>query len=187
MNEIDAVKDTTVRLAWLADRLDERSERATHALERAAAQADAGAQRLDQCGAQVAHDVLQAVGQRAAASMKAAVDAALEDARQALATHVQQVQAMDRALVRSREAMARHHARWWVLGPGLAVVACVVAMLATAAWVAQARRDVAQHRIEAQLLRAYNAADVTLCGGRLCARLDRGGRYQQVALRDGAR
>lgn len=184
MTDTDAIKDTTVRLAWLADRLDERSERATHALEQAAALASSSAQRLDQCGAQLAHDVVQAVGQRAAAALKTATDAALADARQALAAHVQQVQATDRALVLSREAMARHHARWWVIAPGLAVLACAIAMLATAAWVAQARRDVARHRIEADLLHAYNEADVTLCDGRLCARMHPSGTYQRVALRD---
>lgn len=184
--DIDAVKDTTVRLAWLADRLDERSERATHALEQAATQAHASAQRLDHSGAQLAHDVVQTVGRQAAASLKNATDAALADARQSLAAHAQQVQALDRSLMQAREAMARHHARWWVIGPGLAVLASVVAMLAASAWVAQARRDAARHRIESTLLQAYNAADVTLCGGHLCARVDPAGPYRRVALREPA-
>lgn len=181
--DIDAVKDTTVRLAWLADRLDERSERAMQALEQAAAQANTSAQRLDGCGAQLGHDLVQAVGRQAAAALKQATDAALTDTRQALAAHAAQVQALDRALVQSRAAMARHHARWWVVGPALAVLASVIAMLSATAWVAQARREAARHRIEASLLQAYNAADVTLCDGRLCVRLDPAGPYQRVALR----
>lgn len=40
------------------------------------------------------------------------------------------------------------------------------------------RAEVERHRIEAALLRAYNRADVTLCGERLCANIDeRGARF----------
>jgi len=40
----------------------------------------------------------------------------------------------------------------------------------------QYRADIDHNRISAELLRAYNQADVTLCDGRLCANVDEKGK-----------
>lgn len=179
----DALKDTSVRLAWLADRLDARSERATQMLENAATGAHASVQRLDGAGAQIADDVARALSAQLASTLRQATDAAMADARQALAAHAAQIQALDRALLQSRMALLRQYARWWQFGPAVALAACVLAVVGITAWAAQVRGEVARLQLQADALRAYNAADVTLCDGALCARLEPGGRYQRIAPR----
>lgn len=68
-------------------------------------------------------------------------------------------------------------------------VAAVLAAAAALFTVASAQRDLASIARDQDLLEAINRADVTSCGGRLCARLDgdrRGGDadgYRRIALR----
>lgn len=52
-------------------------------------------------------------------------------------------------------------------------------LLAGGGWLLwQYRQDIVRHQLAADLLRAYDQADVTLCEGRLCANVDeRGKRY----------
>ncbi len=49
-------------------------------------------------------------------------------------------------------------------------------LLAGGGWLlVQYRHDIQDNQLRAELLRAYNAADVTLCAGRLCANVDPNG------------
>ncbi|HYP84123.1 hypothetical protein [Variovorax sp.] len=53
------------------------------------------------------------------------------------------------------------------------VVASLVLLFAGGAWLsAHYFREISRHQISAELLRAYDRADVTLCGGQLCARVN---------------
>ena len=60
---------------------------------------------------------------------------------------------------------------WKTVG---AVAACLVLLLAGGAWLSMHYAGVIRdNQLSAELLRAYNGADVTLCdGGRLCANID---------------
>lgn len=62
------------------------------------------------------------------------------------------------------------HLMWKVTG---AVFGSVALLLLGGGWLLwQYRADIDHSRISAELLRAYNQADVTLCDGRLCANVD---------------
>src|SRR5690606_39038640 len=58
------------------------------------------------------------------------------------------------------------------LATGAMLLAALIAMGASAFTVASARSGLAAIEREAALVRAINAADVTLCGDRLCARVE---------------
>lgn len=64
---------------------------------------------------------------------------------------------------------------WKTVG---AVAACLVLLLGGGAWLSMHYAGVIRdNQLSAELLRAYNGADVTLCdGGRLCANIDTGAR-----------
>ncbi|MGH8083444.1 MAG: relaxation protein, partial [Lysobacter sp.] len=67
------------------------------------------------------------------------------------------------------------------------VVAIALAIVATATVLWQMKEEIRRNQIRVELLRAYNQADVKLCGERLCARIDgqgqRQGDYAPVAPR----
>ena len=75
---------------------------------------------------------------------------------------------------------------FWTLSVALLAGAFVAAVWATLA-VGSARRELASLQRDHTLIHAINQADLTLCGERLCARIDGGvgdaGAYRPIALR----
>ncbi|MBB4132700.1 relaxation protein [Xanthomonas sp. 3075] len=71
------------------------------------------------------------------------------------------------------------------------VVGSLLVLLGGGAWLlAHYRQEIEDNQVRADLLRAYNAADVTLCNGRLCANVETKGpvygdrrQYRQVKQR----
>lgn len=62
------------------------------------------------------------------------------------------------------------HLLWKVVGVCLASLALVVL---GGGWLSRHYyEEIRRHQVSAQLLQAYDAADVTLCDGRLCANID---------------
>lgn len=171
-DDIDALAERTLELAVVARALDERSARATLALENAAQDVAAAAGQLGPLGERIAHDATHAIALDARARIEAAVATAFAAASAAMDAHARRLHALDAALAGSRDAFARSQRRWLVVVPVAVLAGCGLAVAGSLAWIEQARRDVERHRIEASLLRAYNGADVSLCGGRLCARVE---------------
>ena len=171
-DDIDALTERTIELAVVARALDERSQRATSALENTAREVAAGAAELRGLGDRIGHEATQAIARGARTTIDAAIVNAIASSSAALEAHASRIRELDAALALSRDAFARLHRRWLVVAPIALLTGCALAVAGTLAWAAQARRDVDRQRIEASLLRAYNEADVTLCGGRLCARVD---------------
>lgn len=97
-----------------------------------------------------------------------------------LAAQCERVADVHRAATEARTRML------WILSAGMLAGALVASAVATFA-VGSARRDLAVIERDQTLLQAINRADLTLCGGRLCARLAGEGQgaanYQPVALR----
>ena len=91
------------------------------------------------------------------------------------------------AQMRKTESLSRHVA-WKVLASAVAALAL---LLGGGIYLSmQYRQQIRDNRLQAELLRAYNQADVTLCGERLCANVDlkaKGagpqGQYRPVQLR----
>lgn len=83
----------------------------------------------------------------------------LQQASRSLTTQIQRAEMLHRQLV------------WKVAGITLA---SLVLLLAGGGWLSKHYyEEIRQNQISADLLKAYNRADVTLCGGRLCAKVDR--------------
>lgn len=84
---------------------------------------------------------------------------ALGDGSQALAQQLQRMQRLHRSLI------------WKSAG---AAIACLAMLLAGGAWLSMHYAEVIRdNQIAADKLKAINASDVILCGGRLCANVDR--------------
>lgn len=75
-----------------------------------------------------------------------------------LATQIQRMQQLHRHLI------------WKVVG---ATTLCLALLLAGGVWLSMHyAKVIEQNQLSAQLMKAYNEADVTLCGGQLCAHVD---------------
>ncbi|WP_406235012.1 relaxation protein [Isoptericola jiangsuensis] len=110
----------------------------------------------------------------------------------------QQLAASAKGVGRSTEALAAEIKRLQLASRGVVwksvatAVTAVAILLGGAAWLGgQYRAEIARNQVEAALLRAYNRADVVLCGKeQLCANVDtrskgigEDGRYRQIRPR----
>ena len=88
----------------------------------------------------------------------------LQTGSQALATQLQRMERLHKQLV------------WKVAGITLG---SLMLLLAGGAWLSKHYYDeIRKNQVSADLLKAYNQADVTLCDGRLCAKVDKRGKRQ---------
>ncbi|HEX7644446.1 MAG TPA: hypothetical protein VF472_19735 [Burkholderiaceae bacterium] len=60
---------------------------------------------------------------------------------------------------------------------GLMAIAAILLIAGAAGGVWYSHKEVERNRVEADLLRAYNQADVTICEDRLCAKIDKSGKH----------
>ncbi|MBN8947056.1 MAG: relaxation protein [Rhodanobacter sp.] len=119
--------------------------------------ADASMQALP---ARVAHETREGLGQ------------AVQYYRQHLQASGEEVSGSAHALAERIERLERlhRHLLWKTFG---AVALCLALLLAGGAWLSlHYRKVIEQNQLSAQLLKAYNDADVNLCDGQLCARVD---------------
>jgi hypothetical protein len=91
---------------------------------------------------------------------------------------VRAASAAARTLESERQALSRERRTWLWLGSGALLVASMLAMVSAFYAVVTSRKEVERNQIAADLLRAYDQADVTLCGHRLCANVDDRGARQ---------
>lgn len=184
--DMDALAERTLQLAIVAQRLDERSEDAVRATERAAQEASASAAHLANLGERVARDAVLTLSRDAAIHLEHAAARAFAQAQSALDMHATRLRELDASVQATCTALARSHRRWWLAAPTMLVVACGFAILGTGAWVAKSRAEVATLRRDAAVLDALARSDVALCGDALCARVERNvgrGGYQRVMPR----
>lgn len=185
--DLDELAERTLQLAIVARALEDRSDRATRAVEQAARDVSAAAAQLASLGEQIGRDATQAVARDAAGHVREAMATGFADAEAAMDACTGRMRALDRALRDSTVALARGHRRWLAVAPALLLVGCGLAVAGTAAWVAEARSDVARHRAETATLQALERSDVVRCGDALCVRLARDGAqadgYRRVAQR----
>lgn len=185
--DFDELAERTLQLAIVARALEDRSDRATRAVEQAARDVSAAAAQLASLGEQIGRDATQAVARDAAGHVREAMATGFADAGAALDACTGRMRELDRALREGTAALARGHRRWLSVAPAVLVVGCALAVAGTTTWVAKARTDVARHRAEAATLQALGRSDVVRCGDALCVRLAPGGAqadgYRRVAER----
>ncbi|MFC3651024.1 hypothetical protein ACFONN_05675 [Dyella humi] len=85
---------------------------------------------------------------------------------------VNHINSITHGMMQSQEQMTAiiRKLRWLVIG---VLATMLLAIVAGSSLFWHYRNVIADNQIEADLMRAYNQADVRLCDGRLCARVDR--------------
>nr|WP_246109267.1 relaxation protein [Vulcaniibacterium gelatinicum] len=172
----------TLRTAALMEQFErrcERIERQCHALAEQLQQATAAVPEQARRSADATlHTLPDTVLRRLEAGLlQAGLEPPVAAYEQRLQHAGAQLQAGAHALaMQLRRMETLHRQLLWKFAA--TVIAALALLLAGGAWLGNHyRHELARQRLQADLLRAYNQADVTLCDGRLCARVEDGVRY----------
>lgn len=183
----DEAKQLLLKLLELAERMESRDARVIELLSQQAAHLQSATHDVQAGGRRLAGDALNLLREQSRDAVQAGVADAASQSRDRLVQASADATRASDALRTAAYALQRQQRLWTWTAPIALIAGSLLAVGAAAYAVADARSQVQRHRIEAELLRAYNRADVTLCGDRLCANVDpraRGvGRYRPVALR----
>jgi hypothetical protein len=169
--DVEATKQTLVKLMAIADRLDARNLKTAQQLEAAVATLDHGAARLDQGADAFTQRALQIIGTGAHESIVQGTQQAAAEVRHRLEHTASHAQAAAQAM--EREARLLTGARRSLVWNGLLAL-LVGSLLAAggAAWIAQkSMQEVAQAHFGKDILEATHSGAITRCGDRLCARV----------------
>lgn len=121
---------------------------------------------------QAADENLQRLPGAVTGNVRAGLEQPIAAYEQRLREAGQRLHSGSHSLATNLERMERLHRQlvWKVFA---AVASCLVLLLAGGiALSMHYRTEIRENQLAADLLRAYNHADVTLCGGRLCANVD---------------
>jgi hypothetical protein len=186
--DTEELKALTVRLAAVAERLDQRSVAAVQQVEQAAGMLERGAQQLSASTGGFTREVAQSLRQQAGEIVGGGIAPAVGAFDQQIKAAAKSAANAARGLEAEVLALRRERRTWAWMGSGAMLLGGALAVGASLFAVTESRRQLEQHRVEAALLQAYNRADVTLCDGALCANVDdtaprRGERKQYQPVR----
>lgn len=171
MNETECMTLVS-QAAQLMEQFERRCDRLGGRLQGLMQDMQALTAQLPRVVEQAADASMQALPARVTRETREGLGQAVQQYRQHLQASGEEVSSSTRALaerIRRLEQLHRH-LLWKTFG---AVALCLALLLAGGAWLSlHYRKAIEQNRLSAQLLKAYNDADVNLCDGRLCARVD---------------
>ncbi len=174
----DEARRLMLKLLALAERMEQRDERVIALLAEQGGALRSAAHEVDAATARFVREALDALRAQAREAVQAGVGEAIAQCRDRLLQAGTEAARSAETMHRGAEALQRQRSLWLWTAPLALLVGSAIAAGAAAYAVTSSRAEVERHRIEAALLRAYNRADVTLCGERLCANIDeRGARF----------
>ncbi|NYZ62863.1 hypothetical protein [Luteimonas deserti] len=176
----DALHDLLAKMAVLVAQFDRHCAQSREALQ-------TSAREIPQQVRASADQQMERLHTALSAQVGSAIERPVARCMQQLDASSAQLQRASDALAAQAQRSDRVHrgALWKSTGvAGVALLAILIAGASSARYYAG---EVQRQRISAELLRAYNAADVQLCGERLCVRpeadADVQGGYVRAALR----
>ncbi|MFZ5656509.1 MAG: hypothetical protein ACOY37_05555 [Pseudomonadota bacterium] len=170
--ETEEARQLLLKLLDLAERMETRDARVIEALAQQSAALQATAQGVQAGGRRLAQDALELLRVHSRDAVQAGVGDAAAASREHLAQAATDAARASEALRMATDALLRQRRLWTWTAPLALLIGSLLAVGGAAYAVMHSRAQVERHRIEAALLRAYNEADVTLCGERLCANVD---------------
>ena len=163
--------DLVARLARLSQELGESNQHAVEQLQRASQSAPAVLR-------QAADQAWSGLSSCATESVRQGLKGPLDGLGRHVADNVARIQGATQILTEAQQSMqvTVRKLHWLVAS---VVLVMLLALTAGVGMFWHYRGVIEDHRIQADLMRAYNQADVTLCEGRLCANVERDGKSYQ--------
>lgn len=166
------IADLVASTSALMERFERRTQQIESSLQAAHQQLQQLAQQVPVAVQQAAHTEMQKLRGSIASAVDAGVGQTIssyEDRLRTSGQHVQQASHTFAAQIHGMQQLGRH-LLWKVVGVCLA---SLVLLVLGGGWLSKHYYDeIRRHQLSAELLKAYDAADVTLCDGRLCANVD---------------
>ena len=191
--DADTLKTLAIQLAAITERLEQRSEAAVQRVEDTSARMEGQARHLTDDVDGFVQKVAHALQQQSKPIIQGAADSAIEPLNAQLAATTRMAQQAAEGLAQERRNLAKARTTLVLAGSAALLVGSLLAAGGATYAVAQSRTELQKNRVDATLLKAINMADVTLCGDRLCAHIDRAaalkgvdGPYQPVRMRNAA-
>jgi hypothetical protein len=170
-NQAFHAADLVARLARLSQELGESNQHAVEQLQRASQSAPVVLR-------QAADQAWSGLSSRATESVRQGLQGPLDGLGRHVADSVARIQGVTQLLTQAQQSMQTTVRKLhWLVGSVALVM--LLALTAEAGMLWYYRGIIEEHRIQSELMRAYNQADVTLCEGRLCANVERGGKSYQ--------
>jgi hypothetical protein len=167
----DTKKDMA-QAAMLAERLSRVSEAMDARQRQTAEQQQRMVQAMPDVLRQSADQALGQLTAQAAQAVRQGLNEPIASVSQQAAEHHKNMRASTSAMTQTQNSLAATiNKLLWLTTALFATLLLISAAGSYLIW--HYKQIVAQYQIEADLLRAYNQADVRLCGDQLCARVDR--------------
>jgi nitric oxide reductase activation protein len=168
-NELTALISQT---AQLMEQFERRCEHTGEGLQSMVRQLDALTRQLPAVVSQSADASLRTLPAQVLHTTQAGLEQATHHYRERLNASGQQIADSTRVMAGQIQRLEKLHRHlvWKTVG---AVTICFALLLAGGIWLSMHyTRVIERNQLSAQLMKAYNEADVTLCDGRLCAHVD---------------
>ena len=173
----DRITDLVASVSALMERFERRTQQIEGSLQAAHRQLNELSQRLPETLRRAADTEMQHLRGSVVSAVGAGIEQSVSSYQARLETSGQDVRHASQALtvqLHAAQALYRH-LLWKVVGVCLASLVLIVLC---GGWLSRHYyNEIRRHQLSADLLKAYDAADVTLCDGKLCANVDpRGGK-----------
>lgn len=171
--DFEELKQLVLKLAAIAERLDERSENAVTRVEHSSDALSRSATGLHTDSERFVRQALQAIEAQAGNMLERGVGQAVDRCNARLQGTTDAAATTARELDALRQALQRERRSWIWRGTAALLAGSILAIGASSYWSLKSQEEIERNQVEAALLRAYNQADVTLCeDGRLCANVE---------------
>ena len=168
----EGTKRTASHVAMLLERLSRVSESMDTRHRQAAEQQERTVQSLPGILRQAADETLGNIAADAAQSLRTGLNKPLAEVAQQATSHHRDMRESTDAMIRVQHTLTGVVNRSiWLMAGVLAMLVLVTAVGGYLGW--HYKQIIAQHQIQAELLQAYDQADVRWCAKQLCARVDR--------------
>jgi len=167
-NELTALISQT---AQLMEQFERRCEHAGEGLHALMQQMDALTRQLPAVVSESADTSLKTLPAQILHTTRQGLEQAAHNHRERLNVSSQEIADSTRVMAAQIQRLEKLHRHlvWKTVG---VVTACFALMLVGGLWLSMHyTRVIEQNQLSAQLMKAYNEADVTLCEGRLCAHI----------------
>lgn len=170
-DELEALKQTLLKTATIANQLDARSAQAVRQVEASTGMLDRGVQRLESGAARFAGEALQLIGEQARQSVGQGVAQALDDFNTQLQAGARAAQWAAQGMEEQRNRLARtQEGLVWKASVALAIGSLLAAGgSGYIAW--KSMREVRRAEFGQDILQATRNGMLTRCGEALCAKV----------------
>lgn len=189
MTEQHDIQGAARALATLIATIKEREARLVESVEREINVLRQVASQVDTRVAHALDGASQRITQQARQALDGALAPALKHVDQATVHTAKRLQDTAEALHVAERAWATRTTRLVLLTYGALLLASILPIAGITYMVRFYEDQMERHRVQAELMRAFNQADVVLCGERLCAKVEKdakrvGQRGQYVPVND---